>query len=219
MSNQASETAYYFDSALMPPNFVICGVKLRPFCLGHYLILRHLKNPVISEDIKDVNGIEGIYWILHAIVVCALTYEQNLELLQDDNKLKETFEGFCENFIKLIDTETGWNIHQKLTLFKQYLAYHFSIPMYEEEIKDEAKPTGIDWTQGIYTILKQDLGYTESEILNMAMRKLFYEWCSIGERNGCLKVFSKTSLTQYAVAKGLIKPKGFVYNKVETKSI
>ena len=206
MSDQ-KETAYYFDSALLPPPFTICGVQLRPFCLGHYLILRHVNSPINAEVAKDVDMIEGIYWLFHAIIVCALTYEENLKLLEDDQLLKETTAKFSDHLMQAMTKEKNWNIHEKLVLFKRYLGYHFSIPMYEQEGKDEGKPTGIDWTQGIYTVLKQDLGYTESEILNMPMRKLFYEWCSVAERNGCIKVFNKTSLMQYAYAKGLLKYK------------
>jgi hypothetical protein len=172
-----------------------------------------------SEVLKDVGIEEGMYWLFHALIVCAQTYEQNIAMLDDEQKLKDTCKQFTDHLIKVMREEPGWNIYAKLLLFKKYLAFHFSIPIYEEENARESKPSGIDWTHGIYTVLKQHLGYSESEILNMPFRKLFYEWCSVAESNGAIKVSNRTSLTQIAIAKGLIKT-DFKYNSVvqrETK--
>jgi hypothetical protein len=201
-----NQTAYYFDNAIIPPQFIICGVKLRPYCLGHHLMLKHINSPINSEtEAKSMDILDGSYWLFHAIVVCSLTFEENLELMNDDAKLKEVFAQFTKHLQAQIKIEPNWNIYTKLVLFKRYITYHFSMPMYENETKEAEKASGIGWEQGIYTALKQNLGYTESEILNMPFRKLFYEWCSVGEANGCIKVWNKSTLAQYAMSKGLLK--------------
>ena len=200
-----NETGYYFDTALIPPQHIVCGVQLKPFCLGHYMILRQLHNPLISDVERAVTADEGVYWLFHAIITCALSYEDNLEMMQDDAKFKKICNEFSEHLIQNMADDAKWNIPAKLLLFKKYINNHFSMPMYEVEGKHEGKASGIDWCQNMFNIFKQHMGYTDTEILNMPFRKLFYLYCSYAEENGALKVFNKTTLRQYATAKGLIK--------------
>ena len=199
---KSSQTAYFYDEALMPPTFTICGMKLRPFCLGHFLILRQLKSPLNGENEIEVNFTDGIYWLFHALIVCALSYEDNLELLNDDDKFASIFKEFSDKLVKNMELDKNWNIHEKLMLFKQYMAYFMEMPMYTGEGEGSTKaPSGTDWCSNIFVIFKSHLGYTESEILNMNFRKLFYEWCNYAEENGAIQVSNKTTLAQHRLAK------------------
>jgi len=198
-------TAYQFDTAILPPKFTICGVRLLPFCLGHFLLLRQLNNPIIEETPKEVTFQDGIYWFFNALLICGLSFEDNIELLCDEKLMEKTYHLFTTNLLKNIESEPSWNLFEKLTLFKSYMNYHMDMPLYTEEnkpAKDKA-PSGIDWTQNIYVTFKK-LGYKESEILNMNFRKLFYEWTSHAESEGAITVWNKQNLDQLARAKGLL---------------
>lgn len=198
-------TAYYFDSAILPPVFTICGVELKPFCLGHYIILRQFNSPVAAETEVAIDRVAGAYWLFHAILVCAQSYEDNLLILKNDQLLEATTEQFNQHLIKQMHNEPGWHIDAKLKLFKEYLNYFMELPMFTEETsKDDGAPSGTDWVQNIFVTFKK-MGYTESEILNMNMRKLLYEWCSHAEEQGAIKVFNRGNLQQYLAAKGMLK--------------
>jgi len=112
---------------------------------------------------------------------------------------------FTENLQRNMVVECStWNIFSKLALFREYIAYYMQFPWYTEERKSKpSTPSGTDWTQNLYVTFKK-LGYSESQILNMPMRKLFFEWCSFAEGEGAIKVMNKFDVEMLARAKGLI---------------
>jgi hypothetical protein len=199
-----NQTAYFFDTAVMPRAWTICGVPLRPFCLGHYLILRHFCSPLSNDTETDVNPEDGIYWLFHALLVCGLSFEDNVEMHNDDKLLQKTCTEFSDNLLKNIAIDKSWNIYAQLKHFKDYMNWHMAMPMYTEENPSKKAPTGLDWVQNLFVTFKSKLGYSETEIMNMNFRKLFYEWCSYAESEGAISVANKTTLQQYAIAKGLI---------------
>ena len=38
------------------------------------------------------------------------------------------------------------------------------------------------------TLAKNEFGYSDLEIFNMPMKRLFYEWCSSAEKHGAIRV-------------------------------
>jgi len=197
-------TAYHFGTALIPANYTICGVKLLPFSLGHYILLQQTYNPIVSNDVQEMPLADTLYWFFQAILICALPYEDNIAIMNDDKRWSELCEQFTVNLKKNMDADPSWNIYNKLKLFKDYINFYMDIPIYtEEKSSKKEQPSGTDWLQNIYLTFKK-LGYKESEIINMNFRKLFYEWCSYAEAEGAIKVWNKMDLQSLARAKGLL---------------
>lgn len=149
---------------------------------------------------------DSMYWFFQALLICGATYEDNMEILNDERAHKEIADKFSDNLMANIKAaEDGWNIYSQLRAFKEYVDFYFDVPVYNEERTDSKSqtPSGIDWKQSIYFVMKK-LGYSESEILNMSFRKLFYEWCSCAEAEGAIKVWNAFDLESLARSKGLI---------------
>jgi hypothetical protein len=183
-------TQYKYGSALIPQNTIICGVRLKPFCLGHLMLLEELNNPLIAETEKDINLVDGTYHLYCALLICGLTYEEGVELCSNERLFNETLSDFQNNLMLNIAAEPDWNIFSKVNLFKQYLGYYVDMPIYEElQSRGDSSPSGTDWKTSIFTTFKKT--YTETQILNMPLRKLFYEWSAIGESDGAIKTFNK----------------------------
>lgn len=196
-TNKADTTAYKYSSALIPINFTICGVVLKPFSMGHMLILESLASPLVSSEKSNISMEDGIYNFFAALLVCAQSYEDNLITLNNDNLYKETMSQFIYNLMKNIDFDPNWNIYSKLNMFKEYMDYYMDIPFFTEQTDNSNDiPSGTDWKQNIFVVFKK-MGYTESEILNMNFKKLFYEWCSWAESEGGIKVWNKYEVQQY----------------------
>ena len=187
-------TSYSYGNAILPTKFTICGVELRPFCLGHLILLEQLKNPLVREIEIDNSLSEGILHLYTAIIICSMSYEDGVDVLWDDKKFQKIVDQFCTNLLKNLEVE-NWNIFDKLNMFKSYLKYHMDMPIYTEERENNSTPSGTDWKQNMFVIFKK-LGYRESDILNMNMKKLFFEWCSFAEGEGAIKVINKFDLEQ-----------------------
>ena len=199
----ADMTAYKYGSALIPPTWTICGVILRPFSMGSFLILESIGNPIIEDKPIEMDMATSMYWFFQALLICASSYDENIRVLGNEELHMKTFEEFSQNLIKNMDADPEWNIFHKINLFKEYMNYYMDIPIYtEENSKKETTPSGTDWKQNIYLTFKK-LGYSEAEILNMNFRKLFYEWCSYAEAEGAIKVWNAMDVFSFKRLKGI----------------
>ncbi len=182
-----------YGSALLPKDRTICGVRLKPFCFGHLILLEETNNPLIAKDEIPVGYSEGVFRLYQALLVCALSYEDGLELLSNKDKWIREWKRFEKNLVKNMDIEKDWNILAKVNLFKNYMNYYLDLPAYEiiqGGSNSTSSKSGTDWKNAIKVIFKK-LSYSESEILNMNMKQLFQEWTSYMECEGSIKVFNK----------------------------
>jgi hypothetical protein len=200
-------TQYSYGDALIPIEKAICGVVLKPLCLGHLLLLEKTNNPVMSKEEVALGYQDGVYRFFQALLVCALSYEDGCKLLGDTELFLEEWELFQNNLIKNIEREPDWNIYSKLSLFKDYMAYYLDMPFYEVLQKDTGgTKSGTDWKAAIAIIFKK-LDYSQSEILNMPMNKLFQEWTANAEAEGQIKVVNKFTADKLKAAKAKAKEK------------
>lgn len=188
-------TSYHFADAIMPVDFIVCGVYLRPFSLGSFLLLEQTGNPMMGEAAVDVSMSDGLYHFFSALLICSTTYEENLKILSDDVLHKKIFDAFTDNLLKNIEIDPQWNIYHKINLFRDYINHHMEIPFYSEENTQKGLASGTDWKQNIFLTFKK-LGYSETEILNMSFKRLFNEWCSWAESEGAIKVLNKWEVKQ-----------------------
>jgi hypothetical protein len=66
-----------FASAMVQPRVVRCiGLPLKPFSLGHLLLLRHLDSAFVTGGQKTYND------FLTAVFVCAHSWEENQKILR-----------------------------------------------------------------------------------------------------------------------------------------
>ncbi len=186
-----SSVLYFYEEALMPKKFRVCSIELRPFCLGHLCLLERIGSPLMSVDETPIAFAEGLFDFFVALAICSLTYENGLKLLEDDEYAKTVLDAIQEAVYKNMEIEgEDWNMYYKTNSFKQYMEYFInSMPIYSIEQKKPSQPTGLDWKIGLQQVFKK-LDYSESEIFNMNMRRLFYEWCSFMETEGGIKVLN-----------------------------
>ena len=198
-------TAYHFDQALLPVNWTVCGVRLRPFSLGHYVLLKHIGNPMLENEETDLPDNDKLCWFFCALLICASDYKSNIAMLEDMDSLKATMDAMITNLTNQMADAPEWNIFEHLRNFRAYVNYYMSVPIYFKEREDDSPtPTGIDWVQQLFFVMLKQ-GYQEADILDMNFKKLLYLWCSHAETEGAIKVIDRQGLDQLARAKGLIK--------------
>lgn len=76
------------------------------------------------------------------------------------------------------------------------MAYYMTMPLYTINNKGKQKSTsGTDWKNNIFTLFKKQ-GYSEMDILNMNMKKIWTEWTSYAEGEGAITVINKHEFNQ-----------------------
>ncbi len=193
-------TQVRYGEALFTNVFTICGVRLRPFSLGHLILLETLSNPLIHSEKIEMTFEESIGHFFIALLICGMTYEDAVILLTDEKIFSEEIKRFCDNLVENMKIEPDWNIPYKLTAFNEYMKKHLEMPYYDEKTTNTESPSGTDWKSSIFVIFKK-MGYTESEILNMPLRKLFLEWATFAESEGAIKVMNSYEANQIKTLK------------------
>ena len=194
MSDNLTQVSY--ADSLFADSFIVAGVKLKPFCLGHILLLESLKNPLIAPDEEQVPMDDAIAHFFLAAIVCSLTYEDAVEMLNDTKLFTNICKLFVANLEKNMEIDKDWNIFSQVALFKTYMSAHLdSMPKYDEVYEDKNSiQSGSDWRAAIFITFKK-LGYSQNEILNMSVKRLFAEWVQYAESEGSIKIQNKFQVT------------------------
>lgn len=187
-------TQYNYGSTLLLKEWPlpICGVTLKPLCLGHILLLEETKNPFIAKEQVAIGEAEMCYRLFQALIICALTYEEGLDLITDPQKWITEWQRFQTNLIANMQAEPEWNHYTKRKAFEKYMTFYLhSMPSYEILHGDEnGSKSGTDWRAAL-DVLFRKLNHSKTEILNMPIPELFQKWTVNAESEGTIKVFNK----------------------------
>ena len=123
---------YNYNEVMYPTKFVICGIELKPFSLGHYLLLERLKNPFLNDDPDlQININEGITQFYICLIICGHSYEDANELLKNTKLFQKQIKLFCKALKHNMKQDKNWNIYSKIQLFKDYINYFTAMPIFE----------------------------------------------------------------------------------------
>lgn len=222
------QTLYRFEESLVPRQWDVFGIELKSFTFGHLILLERIGNKVVSKKILDEPVNNCLYDFFTAVILCGVSYEQGLYLINNPTSFKRLIDDFSYNLVvsmskkklwKLYIKSSWWminkskwfnkNIHQKLFInkcnfnfykdinkFKLYMAYYMEMPLYTvNKTGKQTSQSGTDWKNNIFTLFKKQ-GYSELEILNMNMKKIWVEWTSYAENEGAITVINKHEFNQ-----------------------
>jgi hypothetical protein len=149
----------------------VLGIPLRPFSLGHFLILAHSESPFIF------GGPIGDGDFIFAVNICSRTYEQCLEWIYWRDFESEATDDFVKKDV------THDQYEQALEFFRDYLTEALHPPPYVATNDGDPTRAGAPWVQTMKVSLMKNLHMTESQILDQWLLKSQYDWFSILEQN------------------------------------
>jgi len=199
-----------YVKASVPEPYTILGLRLRPFALGHFLLMRRF-GCAYAEDRERAmsNPSDLIKDFIMALVICSLTYEDFLEAISSDKLVvsSKRFKWFGAEVQRVVSFRK-WLAHwgkvvskasqskdfvvlDKLALFRAYLNDGMEVPLFWEGDANEDAPTsGAHWTQSVLLVLTGELGYTQSEALNAPLSKALADYFRFAERNGLVTLMT-----------------------------
>jgi hypothetical protein len=187
-----------YVKALIPEPFTILGVELKPFCLGHIFLMRRFDCKFSSDDPTALGGIDDL---ILGIAICSRTYEEFLEFINTPDEFLYWCREWGKAIRKHIKKNKSFSIIQQFTLFKEYMKSGVVTPKYwETQSTDDAMQSGAHWTHSVLTTLTSDLGYTQTEALNVSVAKALSDYYKHLERNGVVNLMSDEELEIIAKA-------------------
>ncbi len=182
-------SANRYAEAILPTPFTLLGLGLKPFSIGHYLLMSRF-NCAFANDSDAVASVPDL---LLGLCICSRSYEDFLAFIEDEKESARWLKKWGKHIQKQCKTE---EMIEKFYLFKQYMAQGTVIPKYWNE-DGEAKQSGAHWSQNVLNVLVAECGYTQTEALNAPLARAFADFFKFAERNGLVTLMSDDEIALF----------------------
>ncbi len=182
-----------YVKALIPEPYNILGVELKPFCLGHIFLMKRFDCKFSSDEASTLGGIDDL---LLGITICSRSYEEFLDCMNKPGPFCNWLKNWGTAIRKHIKKNKHFNLIRQFVLFKDYMKSGVVIPKYWEtqSTDDNTAQSGAHWTQTVMTTLTSELGYTQTEALNVSVSKALSDYYKHLENNGIVNLMSDDEL-------------------------
>lgn len=165
----------YF-AATIPEPWQILGLRLRPFSLGHYKLLRRFDCAFVSDE-KTKASVDDL---ILGVLACSRSPQEFLSMLNLPN-----FKQDANDWGKALGV---FVLEEKVKMFADYIREHSKIPPYWEE--GDSKPSGAHWSQCVEVSLRSKLGWTSEEIDTLPLSKAFADYFKHAENEGMIRLMT-----------------------------
>jgi hypothetical protein len=169
-------TIDYARSAVPDP-YRILGLRLKPFSLGHYLLLQRFGCAFIQQN----QGMATREDLILGVLICSMSHQYFLRFIEQQN---------FEDQVKTWGMKIGIvDFKEKAELFQNYLRLGMIEPDYVA--LQPQNDSGGDWAQSLKITLVTRLGYTEREALDMPISKALADYYKLAEIEGMIRLLNE----------------------------
>jgi hypothetical protein len=159
------------ESQIFRPREVY-GCRLKPFSLGHFLLLTYAESPFILGG-KAIEQ-QDLFLL---IALCRRDFENGFEFLHREDWSEEQ-NDFCAAV-----EESATTFEDAVKFLTDYIDEAVKQPETVTDADGEPGRTGAPWVQTMKVSLMKNLHLTESEVMNRWLQRNIYDWFSIMEMN------------------------------------
>lgn len=178
----------YYRSAIPEPRTVL-GLPLRPFCLGHLIILTRFESPILLDPATAISSD-----LLFAVFVCSRSYEDCLEALSSG----EVFAWVADwsrqltrpTFLQKIGLRPASSIDwaAKFKSFAEYVAEASKHPTFSVEDNGRIRSLAQPLPAIVRTTLLAKTSLSDKEILNRPWGLALTEYLTIRAMEGVIQL-------------------------------
>lgn len=162
-----------YHEAAIPEPWQILGLRLKPFCLGHYLHMARFGIAFVDQAQREAKLSDLIIGVL----ICSMTYEGFTEFIQTADWKEE---------LKAWGTKAGdFKLEEKVALMNRYIEDGSRQPAVIFE--GPASRSGAHWGQTLKVALLQ-IGYEKSQALNLPLTEAFADFYRNAESQGVVTI-------------------------------
>ncbi len=186
-----------YISAAIPEPYRILGLRMLPFSLGRYRILRRLECAFVSDEETNASISDLIIGVLACSMPCRdfLAFASTASFYKE---IKQWSRRICPLPIlglmpivgKWWRKRTVFDVHSKMELFKRYLKEGGQMPEYWVLGEESNEPSTLHWSQSLAITLRSQLGWSELEIEEEPLSRAFMDVLALGEAQGRLQIMT-----------------------------
>lgn len=164
--------------AAHPEPFRILGRDLRPFCIGHELLLQRFENKFSLESTEQPNEQD----LLIAVYICSQPYARGFSL--DNFTISKRAWLFSRVFGPKYLTAA-------IIRFHQYIEAHTEIPDFYHTGDPQERTVGAPTIQAVKIARMANSTMTEDEVLNMPFSLAFWDHLTWLEGQGHIQIIDE----------------------------
>jgi hypothetical protein len=178
----------YYKTAIPEP-WTILGLRLRPFALGHVLILHRFESPLVG-DISTAISAD----LLFAVFVCSRTYENALDALNDPRLfdwIADWSRKLCRPNIQQrigLAAPAAIDWPEKFKAFAQYMVEGSKYPAFSVSMEQRPAEMSIPLIQIVRCVLLSKTSLTETEIMNRPWGQALTDYITIRAMEGAVQI-------------------------------
>lgn len=156
------------------------GLRLKPFSLGHYLLLQRFGCAFVQET----PGQATLEDLVLGVLICSMTHRAFLAFIEQKDFRKQVTDWGKR--VGLTDYQ------EKAELFRQYLKQGLHEPDYISlKPQEDAKS---DWAQNLKITLMTRLNYSEDQALELPLSQALSDYYKLAESEGIIRLLDAEDL-------------------------
>lgn len=143
--------------------------------------------------------------LIIGVLICSMRCEEFLEFIESPDFSKQVrawgkkvtsspIIGRIPFLGKAWRRHHGFNVIEKIGLFKRYVEQSSRVPAYAQESEETGGPSGAHWSQAIEVVLRGELGWTCQEINEQPLTKAMADYFKWAENKGILRLLTEDEL-------------------------
>lgn len=175
-------SASYFKAAIPEPHRIL-GQRLKPFSLGHYLILSRFESPFVADEPadKEISRDDLIF----AVFACCHEYEEFFQSLNSPNLVQH---------LRAWGRAIGiFELAPKVQAFWQYYIEGTRAPKFWQE-QTPSSTIGAHWSNTMLVTLISKVGYSQQDALNMPFTKTIADYLRYCESEGAVRLMTEEEI-------------------------
>lgn len=178
-----------YATAALPEPHTILGQRLKPFCMGHWLILCRFNSPLCRDENP---GLETPDDLVFAVFVCCH---------EPDEFMVEIESPELPQKLEMWGKEIGlFDFQEKGRAFMRYFNDATRQPKFWQSGSSDAQPTGTHWSQAVTLTLTGQCGYTEAQVKNAPFGKVISDFMRYCETQGSVRIMTEQEIEMIEAA-------------------
>jgi hypothetical protein len=180
-----------FYLAAAPEPRTILGLRLRPFSLGHVILLHRVESVFVIGGVPDFND------LALSVFICSQTYADALKAFEDPTlpefmkRWHDKLTGSDRLLVRLgLSKPKLLDFSQLCARFSAYITEHSKIPNYDFNPADFTE-MHCPHVQQVKVALMRDMGFDEEKLLDRGWGLCLWDYVTLKAMAGTVKMISE----------------------------
>lgn len=180
-------------SAVAPARWTILGLRLRPFSIGHLILLHRINSPFVCEGERlDYHALAS------AVFICSRTYEDALEGIDDPDLPRA-----MRKWAKKVTGARWWrrgksvNLIEKWAEFERYMREGDWTPVFQRD-EQRTRKVGLPFVQSVRVKLMDRFRLGDTEVMNRGWALCKADFFTLLDADGVLTIWDDAAQQELA---------------------